>query len=135
MDKNMNDKLADWHKGRNGADEISNLTLAVAIVLVVVNLFAHTWVISLVAVALLLYTGFRISSTKVADRREENEHFLAVLGPLAPWVRNPAAAMREARAYKHLTCPSCGQHVRVPRGKGKVRVTCPKCKTKFDANA
>ena len=35
----------------------------------------------------------------------------------------------------HLTCPDCGQRVRVPRGKGKIRITCPNCKSKFDAQS
>ena len=60
---------------------------------------------------------------------------LEFIGPVRPWLRNPAKAMGEARAYKHLKCPECGQRVRVPRGKGKIRVRCPQCKTKFDARS
>ena len=41
----------------------------------------------------------------------------------------------ELRAYKHVRCTSCKQKMRVPRGKGKLRVTCPKCRTKFEVKS
>ena len=60
---------------------------------------------------------------------------LKATGPIVPFLANPVGALREARAYVHLTCPSCGQRVRIPRGKGKVRITCPKCHARFEGKA
>ena len=54
---------------------------------------------------------------------------------VAPWLRDPAAALKESQQYKHLQCPHCGQMVRVPRGKGAIRVTCPRCHEKFDTRS
>ncbi|MGI6755115.1 MAG: BRcat domain-containing protein [Atopobiaceae bacterium] len=132
---NQGDKITEWLRDRNGVDVISNISVAVAILVIVINLFVHASTLSLVAIALLLYAGFRISSRNVNARREEVEHLMVILGPAAAWVKDPKAAMKEAKEYRHLSCPTCGQRVRVPRGKGKVRVTCPKCKNKFDAKA
>lgn len=133
--KDPNSKLSDWMRGRNGVDEIVTLTLWIALVVIVINIFARNMVISLIAVALMVYAWFRMSSKDIARRADENQHFLTVVGPLGAWLRDPGKAWKEMRTYKHFQCPNCGQKVRVPRGKGKVRVTCPKCHTKFDAKA
>lgn len=131
----FNRKMSNWMQGRNGVDEIVTLLLWIALVVIIVNIFARTMVLSLITIALLGYAWFRMSSKNIEARRDENQHFLSIVGPFGAWLRNPKAAFTEARTYKHFQCPNCGQHVRVPRGKGKVRVTCPKCHTKFDAKA
>ena len=131
----FNRKVNDWMQGRNGLDELGTCSLWIAFIFIIINIFAHSMVLSLIAVAFMAYTWFRMSSKKIADRADENQHFLSIVGPLGQWLRNPMAAFTEAHTYKHFQCPNCGQHVRVPRGKGKVRVTCPKCHTKFDAKA
>jgi uncharacterized paraquat-inducible protein A len=37
----------------------------------------------------------------------------------------------EGRIYKIFRCPHCKQKVRVPRGRGKISIHCPKCNTEF----
>ena len=106
-----------------------------AIVVVVVNLFARVSWLGWVALVLIAYSMFRIQSKNLGSRARENEAFLKALGPARPWVQNPRAAWAELRAYKHVRCTSCKQRVRVPRGKGKLRVTCPRCKTKFEVRS
>ncbi|MDD5799772.1 MAG: hypothetical protein PUD09_03920 [Coriobacteriales bacterium] len=131
----FNRKMSDWMRGRNGVDELTTCSLWLALIFIVINIFARNMVVSLVAIAFLAYAWFRMSSKKLSDRADENQHFLSIVGPLGGWLRDPKGAWTEARTYKHFQCPTCGQKVRVPRGKGNVRVTCPKCHTKFDAKA
>ena len=128
-------RMLEWSRGRNGADELSGACMNVAIVLVVIDLFARSTWLSVVALVLLGYSWFRISSTDVTARSRENASVQRALRGGLTWLANPVAAARENRVYKHLTCPSCGQRVRIPRGKGKVRITCPKCHTRFDGKA
>ena len=128
-------KVQDWARGRNGADECSRSCANVAFVLVIVGLFVCESIVSLVALVLLGYAWFRMTSRNPGKRAQENAAFVKAVGPAVPWLVNPLAAFQEARSYKHLSCPSCGQRVRVPRGKGKVRVTCPKCRNKFEGKA
>lgn len=128
-------KLGAWAIGRNGADDLSSACTNVAVVLVVVNLVSRNSAFAVVALLLLAYSWYRISSKDVARRRSENAEAARRVGPVLSWLANPVAAAREARMYKHLTCPSCGQRVRIPRGKGKVRVTCPRCHARFDGRA
>ena len=128
-------KMAEAMRGRYGSDELNNLLNAIVLVLLVINIFAQqTWLL-LIALALVVYVGWRIMSKNVEARRNENELFLDHAGRFRPWLRNPSAALKEARTYKHAVCPDCGQKVRVPRGKGKLRVTCPKCHKKFEVKS
>lgn len=126
-------KAADWMRGRNGSDELGTMCVIVSLILVIINIFLRTLFLSLVALALMAYACWRMSSKNLEARESENATFVGMFGPLSRWLRNPAAAVGESRTYKHLKCPECGQRVRVPRKKGKIRVTCPSCHEKFEA--
>lgn len=128
-------RLAEWLRGRQGPDDLAVFCTNLAVVIVVVNLFAGLWPLGWVALALIAYAMFRIQSRNLGRRARENEAFLKALGPVRPWVQNPRAAWGELRRYKHARCTSCRQKVRVPRGKGRLRVTCPKCGTKFEVRS
>ena len=128
-------RLMEWLRGRQGPDDLAVFSVNLAIVIVLVNVFARTGWLGWVGLALVAYAMFRIQSRNLGARARENEAFLRALGPARPWVQNPGAAWAELRAYKHVRCSSCRQRVRVPRGKGRLRVTCPRCKTKFEVRS
>lgn len=128
-------RLMEWLRGRQGPDDLAVFSVNLAIVIVLVNVFARTGWLGWVGLALVAYAMFRIQSRNLGARARENEAFLRALGPARPWVQNPRAAWAELRAYKHVRCSSCQQRVRVPRGKGRLRVTCPRCKTKFEVRS
>lgn len=133
--QNAMQKAAKWAYGRNGADELAGAVTNVAIILVIINLFAHQNWLSIVALILLAYAWFRISSKDITKRNAENTAALKVAGPVIAFLSNPFSMLKENKDYVHYKCPGCGQKVRVPRGKGKVRITCPKCHTRFDGKA
>lgn len=133
--KGFEQKLAAWLRGRNGSDELATCAIVVAFILVILNIFVRSMVLSIIALVLMVYSWFRMASKNLEARENENAVFVEFIGPLRPWLRNPAQAMAETRSYKHFKCPECGQRVRVPRGKGKIRVRCPKCHEKFEARS
>lgn len=132
---NFKGKLEEFMRGRNGADELGVACLELAVILAIINIFAGNAVVYVITLALLAYAIFRMVSTNVNQRRRESMAFAEKLGPVRPWISNPAAAYKNARTYKHATCPNCHQRVRVPRGKGHIRITCPRCKQKFDLHS
>lgn len=132
---NWQRKVSDWMRGRQGPDDLAIFCVNLAFVLVIINLFASALWLNAVVLALVIYAFFRMQSKNLGKRARENESFLKALGPARPWFQNPKAAWGEFRAYKHVKCSSCGQKSRVPRGKGKLRVTCPKCGTKFEVKS
>ena len=138
MAKNNGDfqqKLAEWMNGRNGPDELGVCVTMLAVVMLLLNIFVQTFVLSVIALLLIGYSVWRLLSRAVESRETENVVFLDFVSPVMPWFRNPGGAMTELRDYKHLACPECGQRVRVPRKKGKIRITCPKCQAKFEAKS
>lgn len=129
------ERLAEFMRGRNGADDLGRICSNIALVLIVVYLFCGWWPLSLVALALIAYAWFRICSKDVAARAQENERFMARLGPARPWVAAPVATFRDRRANVYLTCPNCGQRARVPRGKGRVRIRCRRCHGTYEGRS
>ena len=123
--------LRAFMAGRNGLD---TLGLASVIAAVVVNVLAQildSYILSVVAMALMVYAFFRILSRNVTRRRQESyrfEHlFSAVRGGVSGWLDR----RRQSKDYKFFTCPGCRNKLRVPRGKGKIQITCPKCGQRF----
>ena len=125
-------KVQEWFRGRQGPDDLANFIVYVCLILVIINLFVNATWLSLVACVLLAYAIFRMCSKNLPARMKENAAFLKALGPLRPWYQHPKEAFAEAKQYKHVKCKECGQRLRVPRGKGKIRVTCTKCRAKFE---
>lgn len=133
-------KMAEMMRGRQGPDDLARFSVDVAIVVLIVNLVLGllridvSW-LAWVELALVAYALFRMMSRNLAARSSENAAFLRAMGPARPWLQNPRGAWAELRAYKHVRCGSCRQRIRVPRGKGRLRVTCPRCHTKFEVRS
>ena len=66
------------------------------------------------------------------DRREmENDHFTGLFDPIREAAENRRERKYQKKMFRFFRCPSCRQQLRVPRGKGKVEITCPSCGSKF----
>ena len=131
----FNRKIGNWMAGRNGVDALANASTFFAIVFYALGLLSGVSSLIWIALVLLAYAFFRMTSKNIASRARENESFLASTGSFGSWFVNPSAAWHELRSYRHFKCPNCHQRVRIPRGKGKIRVTCPKCHQKFEAKS
>lgn len=116
-----------WMARHNGPDAISRVLLVVAAILTGVGLFMRIIPIIGLALIVLLVVLWRIMSTNIIARRKEESGLLNHSGFLRPWLANPVAARAEHKMYVHVKCPTCGQKARLPRGVGKVIVTCPSC--------
>ena len=79
----------------------------------------------------ILFALFRMLSRNPARRRAENAKFLKVAGPAIQWFRLRRTIHRD-KEHCYFKCPNCGQQLRVPRGKGKITVTCRSCGAVFE---
>ena len=123
----MKEKFYRFMQGRYGVDQFSRFLLILAIVVLVLNMFIRSALFELIPFALLIYTYFRIFSRNIAARSKENQKYLQLSGTVKYNLKNGKQLLK-FHIYK---CPSCGQKIRIPRGKGKIEITCPKCKNKF----
>ncbi len=118
-------------QGRYGADQFSRFLLGACLVLLLLNMFTGLPLIYLMALALLVYSYFRMFSRNIYKRSEENRKYMEKTDGIRrsfDRMRRRAAQSKDYHIYK---CPSCGQKIRIPRGKGKIEITCPNCRNKF----
>ena len=119
--------------GRNGVDQLALVTLAAAVILYVLeSIFTLSSLFSVIPVLLLAYALFRIISRNVAKRRAENARFLGFFRKVPAFFTARRERLAQSKDYKFFTCPSCKAKLRVPRGKGKIKITCSKCGQRFD---
>lgn len=128
----MREKFYRFMIGRNGPDQFSRFLSYVALAFVVLNLFVRSSVLWLLAIAVLIYAYYRMFSRRVEQRRRENGWYLRQTYKVRTGFRNWRDRTRQRKDYVFFRCPSCRAMLRVPRGKGRIRVTCRKCGTAFE---
>lgn len=120
--------------GRYGADQFGHFLSGAALVLLIVNLFVRGVVgqiLYFLVLAVLVYNIFRMFSKNTAARYKENVAYLKVKNRVVGWYANLRRRIRESKTHRFYKCPTCKTTVRVPKGKGKIRITCPKCGASF----
>ena len=118
-------------QGRNGVDELARMHSWLVLILLLVGMFTRIGLFSLLALGLLIYMYFRVFSRNTSKRYEENRKYLDFrYNRTVAWNRFKKR-FAQRRDYKFFKCPMCRQEVRVPRGHGKIEITCPKCREKF----
>lgn len=127
-----------------GADELS-VTLIVSGVLLILaypcfTLFYLRIAFILVGVCLILWALYRAFSSQIGRRRAENDKFIAFFSSTSSEEKKrrkeeekakKAKRKQDEKTYAYFFCPKCRKELRVPRGKGKIRIKCPNCCHEF----
>lgn len=146
---NLNEKMQNFMAGRNGADKLARWTLGASIIVLLVNMFLPNVVLSMLSYALLFYCVYRMFSSNVVARRQENEKFEQFLGRFSRGRSGSSGGQGASgkprggagsggagasgtsassdRQKLTFACEKCGQSLSVPKGRGTLKVTCPKC--------
>ncbi|MDP4159628.1 MAG: hypothetical protein Q8911_07700 [Bacillota bacterium] len=117
--------------GRYGIDQLSIALLITYVPLSLAAQVTRLKILDLFALALIAVCYLRIFSRNIAKRREENGKFLVRWYPIKNWISSKLYRLKDSKEHRYYKCPNCKQAVRVPKGKGAIRITCPKCKTGF----
>ena len=128
----IRERFAHFMMGRYGADAFYHFLIAVCCIIVVVNVFVGSLLLSVLETGLIIYAIFRVMSRNVYKRRRENEVFLKILAKPNGFFKLQKAKRRDRKTHVFKKCPSCKNNLRLPRQKGKHTVVCPCCKTRFD---
>ncbi len=117
--------------GRYGNDQLNLFLLGLYLLIYLVSLFVRAAPLYWISFVLLAVVLFRLLSRNMERRRMENAIFMRAAGPILSWLRLRRTIRRD-KEHVYFKCPSCGQHLRVPRGKGKITVTCRGCGASFE---
>ncbi len=131
---NFRDHLNQFFQGRYGTDTLNRFLLILFWVFVVLYLFTGWFWANTITLVIAVWSLFRMLSRNYARRSAENQKFLEITAPIREKfnkMRNPAAGTSTSAGYKIFVCPTCRQKLRVPKGKGKIKITCPKCHGDF----
>ena len=128
----VNEKVRTFMVGRYGTDDLSKFLLVATMVLLILSLFFGRGLFYFLGLICLIAAYVRILSRDYAKRSAENAKFLSVTANIRKTARIQKRRFAERKTYRYFKCPECSQEVRVPKGKGHIRITCPKCKTQFD---
>ncbi len=115
--------LRNFMVGRYGTDRLNMLILSVGLVAsllsVIIRFAPVNMALFLLSYGMMFWAIFRTLSRNTYKRYQENRKFLQIMGRI------------KDRNHRYFDCPKCRQVVRVPRGKGKISITCPRCREKF----
>lgn len=132
--------MARFMYGRNGMDQLNRALLTAYLGLFALQMLTAgilrsvmlTRIVDLLLWVVMILVMFRMFSRNLPKRREENQKWVSWWYQVRS--RNSGARARHAdKDHKYFTCKSCGAICRVPVGKGKIIITCPKCGGKIEA--
>ena len=127
----MRERFSRFMAGRHGSDELSQFLSYVALACMLLALVFRKGHWNIIILALLVVCYYRIFSKNHQKRYEENQKFLAARARFLSWFQKEKYLLGQRKDYRIYTCPGCKQKIRIPKGKGKIVVKCPKCHTEF----
>ena len=120
--------------GRYGNDSLNLFLIVFYLLLYLLFALTHFELLYWLSLALVFVTLFRLLSRNIPARQKENSQFMRLAGPVIQWYRLQRT-MRRDKDHRYFKCPNCGQQLRVPRGKGRITVTCRSCGASFQENS
>lgn len=127
----MREKFQRFMTGRYGADELSRVYLVVSLILFVVSMISRKSLFYWLGLVVLVYTYWRMFSKDIQKRYAENQKYRNLRYQAVVKKDQMKNRWAQRSTHRFFKCPQCRQTVRVPKGRGKICITCPKCKTEF----
>lgn len=131
----MRERLMRFMYGRYGMDSLGKCTVGAGLVCAVMTWFTDTPLFPALSWAFIIYAYFRMFSRNTYKRAAENRAYLAKTYKLRCFFARQKNLLAQRKTHHIYTCPSCRQKIRIPRGKGRIEIRCPKCSTTFIKNS
>lgn len=134
--KQLQYKMAVFMQGRYGIDNFEKFLLVLYFVVWLLSYF-FVWlkplyfILEIVSLAVIIFIIFRFFSKNLSARQKENIIYLKYKTRFMNFVRVKKSRMQRRKEHHLFKCPNCGQIVSVPKGKGKIKIICPKCAKEF----
>lgn len=126
----MKEKLYRFMQGRYGSDQLNRFLMILVIICFAVSLFGVR-PFYLLGIVLLIYAYLRMLSRNIYKRSAENSAYLRYEYKVKQKFAKLKRDIKQRKTHHIYKCPSCKQKIRIPRGKGKIEIRCPKCGQTF----
>ena len=120
--------LKKFMMGRYGSDQLSVALIIVSFLISFATKLINFQLLIIISYVPLGICIFRMLSRDIEKRRMENYRFSVLISPLYAWTKQIQNRIINAKTQRYVKCPSCKAKLRVPKDKGKINITCPKCK-------
>ena len=127
----MREKLRRFMIGRYGTDGLNQFLSIASLVLLLIAIVSRVSLFTWLGVALLVFCYYRTFSRNISKRTEENYKFYTLKDRVSSKFRSWKEQWANRKLYHYYRCPQCRQKLRVPRGRGRIQISCPRCGTQF----
>lgn len=129
--QNLMYRFARFMQGRNGYDRYGRFLILTGLIIGLCGSIFHIPWLDLAGDLFFFYEIYRMFSKNVVKRGIENDHYLHMTMMLKHHCMGVRKQVHD-RGNRYFVCPQCGQIVRIPRGHGRITITCPNCQCAFD---
>ena len=127
----MREKFRQFKIGRYGTDGLNQFLSFASIVMLLLSLLTRFSLFTWVGAVLLVLCYYRSLSRNISKRTDENYRYYAIKDRVDSKFRGLKEQWTNRRVYHYYRCPQCHQKLRVPRGRGRIQISCPRCGTQF----
>lgn len=131
----LKEKLIRFMYGRYGIDSLGKFTIITGLIAMILAGWNHSMILSLLSWACIIYSYFRMFSRNIHKRSSENQKYLNKTYKLRTAFYRQKNLMIQRKTHHIYKCPTCRQKIRIPRGKGRIEIRCPKCSATFIKNS
>lgn len=127
----MLEKFSQFMRGRYGVDQLNRATQWVMLVSLVLGIFTKYRIFSIITLVCIFVIYYRMFSKDIRKRQLENQKYLKMTAPVRSKWKRVRRRWNDRKVYRYVTCSQCGQELRLPKGKGKIKVRCISCNHEF----
>ena len=127
----MKEKFRQFMIGRYGTDGLNQFLSIASLVLLLIAIVSRISLFTWLSAAPLLFCCYRTFSRNISKRTEENYKFYTLKDRVDNKFRGLKEQWANRKVYHYYRCPQCRQKLRVPRGRGRIQISCPRCGTQF----
>ncbi len=123
-------KIKEFFMNRYGMDSFNRALMVLYVIFLLISLITKNDIFMYLSLAIAVYQVYRALSRNFSARTKENQVFLKFWNPIKRKFYSLKKKITD-KTHKYFKCPKCKTEIRVPKNKGKVRITCPKCREQF----
>ncbi len=123
-------KLNNSMRGRYGNDEFGTALMITALALVLLAYIPGLQFLSFASTGVLIYYTYRFFSKKITARQNELNKYYIFADKIKKKIRLSKAMWRDRKTHRYFKCKNCGAMIRIPKNKGEIEVTCPRCRAR-----